>query len=206
MRGAEQVLAALKMLNQIVGQDIGPRGATFRDKERMGHSIEDSIYAAESGTKDVSNSDLAYYLKKADRDFFTADDAEVQRVAQVAADEIVRRLKVHMPEGVTRNTKNFEGLSVQQAQNIKGAAWTKAMKLYSEIVSGHMRDQKTIGGSPRRVDPDYAERRQEAFGVGTGIVGIASGDLLDNFASGEIKLKMGKADATFLERLVNTKI
>lgn len=168
-RGLKEAMAALKELEHVCSGAIGPNTAELHSKERKDGSPENNAEILEKLTKHFV--DYVSLTNKADE----------SRVYQPVADEIVKRMQVAL-------SAQGQGIDQMKGAEIRSAALLDGLKAYMELVVERFQDQLPARGTMRKVSPGYATQRKARFGVAEDVVGIASGDLLDNLASGSVRL------------------
>lgn len=169
-QGLKEAQKALAELEKVCNGISGPNTASIHSRPRKDGA-------------DIDNETILEYLTAAKGDFVSlANNEDKGKVFQPVADEIVKLMQIAL------NPKMGQGIDALKAGEIRSAALLKGIKAYMELVTERINQQRPAKGTLKRVTPEYADWRQEEFGVGPDVVGIASGDLLDNIASGSARL------------------
>jgi hypothetical protein len=156
--------------------------ALFEQLEKLDSSFS-GVQLIGARADGVDSDDIIESLVERDRDFFSADDALANTVAEAMAREIEKRMQAAAAK------KRPEPVS----DALAAAGLREAMKAYMKEVSDRIFQQRTSGGgAPRGLTPAYAAYKVRKFGFETPI-GQATGQLLQALtpggaASGKIEL------------------
>lgn len=168
-RGLKEAQRALKELEKVCSGASGPNTVSINSRTRKDGSPE-------------KNTKILERLTRTHADFVSlTNQADEHRVFQPIADEVVRRMQIALsPQGA--------GIDNMKEAEIRGAALMKGMKAYLALVTERFEQQRPAKGTLKHVSEDYARQRLAATGVAEDVVGINTSDLLDNIASGDIRL------------------
>jgi hypothetical protein len=148
--------------------------ALFDQLEALGSAFSgvQLIGAREDG---VNSDDIVKSLMESDRDFFSADDAAADKVAQAMADEVEKRISA----AAAKNRPE------PKSDALAAAGLREAMKAYMAEVVDRIESQRTAdGGSPRGLTSEaYKAYKVRKYGFETPI-GKASGQLLQSLVPG----------------------